>query len=45
MDVTSYTRISRYPTFLHLDFDKPRYGKRAYYRNTIKGWVYQGEIR
>jgi len=45
MDVTEYTRVTRYKTFLHLDYKEPRMGKRAYYRKTNAGWVYQGEIR
>lgn len=45
MDLTSYTRIARYKTFLHLDFAKPKDGKRAYYRQTRKGWIYQGVVR
>jgi len=42
---TDYTRIARYPTFLHLDYYKNRYGDRGYYKNTEQGWVYIGEIK
>ena len=42
---TEYTRVTRYPTFLHLDYYPSRYGDRGYYKNTEKGWVYIGEIK
>ena len=42
---TEYTRVARYPTFLHLDYYKNRFGDRGYYRNTNKGWIYIGEIK
>lgn len=41
---SSYTRISRYKSYLHLDFKPNRYGRRAYYRNTPYGWMYVGAI-
>ena len=44
IDDTSYKRITRYKTFLHLDFAKNRYGERAYYRNTDHGWIFISEL-
>lgn len=41
---TEYTRVARYPSFLHLDYYPNRYGNRGYYRNTKEGWIYIGEI-
>jgi hypothetical protein len=45
MDTTNYNRITRYDTFIHLDFAKNRFGGRAYYRNTEYGWIYIGKIK
>jgi hypothetical protein len=45
IDKTKYNRITRYSTFLHLDFAENRFGGRAYYRNTIHGWIYIGKIK
>jgi len=45
MDVTSYTRVTRYHSFLHLDFAENRFGMRGFYKNTKYGWIYIGEIQ
>ena len=44
MSNTNYNRVSRYKTFLHLDYAENRFGGRAYYRNTKHGWIYVGKI-
>ena len=41
---TSYSRITMYSTFVHVDFLSPRFGKRGYYKNTELGWVFIGNI-
>jgi hypothetical protein len=45
IDETLYNRITRYDTFIHVDFGKNRFGGRAYYKNTKQGWIYIGIIK
>ena len=45
IEETSYNRISRYSTFLHVDFYPTREQHRSYYRNTSRGWMYVGKIK
>lgn len=45
IDSTNYNRVTRYDTFIHVDYADNRFGDRAYYRNTIYGWIYIGKIK
>lgn len=45
IDTTNYNRITRYDSFIHVDFNENRFGGRAYYRNTKYGWIYIGRIK
>lgn len=42
---TDYNRVSRYKSYLHLDYAKNRSGSRSYYRNSQYGWIYVGDIK
>jgi len=42
---TNYNRVSRYKTYLHLDYATTRSGSRGYYRNSAYGWIWVGDIR
>lgn len=45
IEETDYNRVSRYHSYLHLDYAPNRFGGRGYYRNTKQGWIYLGEIQ
>ncbi len=42
---TNYNRVSRYKTYLHLDYAVTRSGSRGYYRNSSFGWIWVGDIK